>query len=250
MSSGPVEQLRPITWTSSAVSVVSTASMSVPSSILPPCGSSETLAWIGSVRPASLNASRAPKIAAFTSRMSWAVSMMIRSAPPSTSPLACSVKTSTSLAKLMSPRVGSSLAGRKPVGPIEPATKRSSPAALRAISAALVLISTRVLAQAPLVQLEAAALEAVGLDHLGAGLEHRGVDALDHVGAVQHQRLVAFALEAAVIGLGQVELLERRPHPAVENDHAGADRSYEIAFRHSRIMLATVGIGPIWPQPG
>ena len=42
----------------------------------------------------------------------------------------------------MFPSVGSSLAGRKPVGPIEPATKRSSPAALRAISAALRLIST------------------------------------------------------------------------------------------------------------
>ena len=89
----------------------------------------------------SLNASRAPKIAAFTSRMSCAVSMMIRSAPPSTRPCACSVKTSTSFRKEMSPRVGSSLAGRKPVGPIEPATKRSGPAAARAISAALRLIS-------------------------------------------------------------------------------------------------------------
>ena len=62
MSSGPVEQLSPITSTSSAISVVSTAWMSVPSSILPPLGSSETLVWIGSVRPVSLNASRAPKI--------------------------------------------------------------------------------------------------------------------------------------------------------------------------------------------
>ena len=49
MSSGPVEQLSPITSTSSAASVVSTAWMSVPSSILPPCGSSETEVWIGSV---------------------------------------------------------------------------------------------------------------------------------------------------------------------------------------------------------
>ena len=142
MSSGPVEQLRPITSTSSAASVVSTAWMSVPSSILPPWGRSETLVWIGSVRPVSLNASRAPKIAALTSRMSCAVSMMIRSAPPSTSPFACSAKTSASFAKEMSPRVGSSEAGRKPVGPIEPATKRSSPAAELAISAAFVLISS------------------------------------------------------------------------------------------------------------
>ena len=42
----------------------------------------------------------------------------------------------------MLPKVGSSLAGRKPVGPIEPATKLCSPAALRAIWAALRLISS------------------------------------------------------------------------------------------------------------
>ena len=142
MSSGPVEQLSPITWTSSAVSVVSTASMSVPSSILPPLGSSETEHWIGSVLPVLLNASRAPNTAALTSRMSWAVSMMIRSEPPLIRPSACSVKTSTSSGKVILPSVGSSEAGRWPVGPIEPATKLSSPAALRAISAAFWLIST------------------------------------------------------------------------------------------------------------
>ena len=142
MSSGPVEQLSPITSTSSAVRVVSTDSMSVPSSILPPLGSSDTEHWIGSVVPVVLNASRAPKTAALTSRMSCAVSMMIRSEPPRTSPSACSVNTSTSSGKVILPSVGSSDAGRWPVGPIEPATKRSSPTALRAISAALVLIST------------------------------------------------------------------------------------------------------------
>ncbi len=112
MSSGPVEQLSPITWTSSAASVVSTAWMSVPSSILPPCGSSETEVWIGSSRPVSRNAARAPKTAALTSRMSCAVSMMIRSAPPSTSPFACSVKISTNRPNEIAPRVGSSEAGR------------------------------------------------------------------------------------------------------------------------------------------
>ena len=91
----------------------------------------------------------------------------------------------------MSPSVGSSEAGRKPVGPIEPATKRSSPAALRAISAALRVDLQRVLAETPLVELQPRALEGVGLDHLGAGLDHRRVNALDHVGPVQHERLVA-----------------------------------------------------------
>ncbi len=106
MSSGPVEQFRPMTSTRSASSVASAELMSVPSSILPPLGSSETLAWIGTERPWSLNASRAPKIAALTSRMSCAVSMMIRSTPPSTRPAACSVKTSKSSRNVIAPSVG------------------------------------------------------------------------------------------------------------------------------------------------
>ena len=232
MSSGPVEQLSPITSTSSAASVVSTAWMSVPSSILPPWGRSETLVWIGSLRPVAAKASRAPKIAALTSRMSCAVSMMIRSAPPSTRPRACSAKTSTSVAKEMSPRVGSVEAGRKPVGPIEPATKRSAPGRLAGDLGRLEVDLQRVLAQAPLLELQARALEGVGLDHLGAGLDHRGVDALDHVGAVEHERLVALAREPAVVLLGQVELLQGRAHAAVEDDDALAGRGYEIALGH------------------
>src|SRR5206468_7317550 len=58
------------------------------------------------------------------------------------SPEACSLNTSTSSGKRICPSEGSSEAGRYPVGPIEPATKRDSPAAPRAISAALVLISS------------------------------------------------------------------------------------------------------------
>ena len=141
MSSGPVEQLRPIASTLSASSVASTALMSVPSSIVPPLGSSETDVWSGTARPVCLNASRAPKTAALTSRMSWAVSMISRSAPPSTSARACSSKIATSSRKRIRPSVGSSEAGSCPVGPIEPATKWRSPIAPRAISAALRLIS-------------------------------------------------------------------------------------------------------------
>ena len=142
MSSGPVEQFRPMTSTFSASSVVSTEEMSVPSSILPPLGSSDTEAWIGVRRPVVANASRMPKIAALTSRMSCAVSTISRSEPPSSRPWACSANTATSSRKRIWPRLGSSEAGRKPVGPIEPATKRSSPTALRAISAARRLISS------------------------------------------------------------------------------------------------------------
>ena len=92
----------------------------------------------------------------------------------------------------------------------------------------------RVLAQAPLVELQTAALEGVGLDDLGARIEHRGVDTLDHVGAVEHERLVALALEAAVVLLRQVELLEGRAHAAVEDDDTLADRPQVVALRHGR----------------
>ncbi len=112
MSSGPVEQFSPMASTRNASSVASTALMSVPSSILPPLGSSDTEVWIGTARPIALNAWRAPKIAALTSRMSCAVSMISRSAPPSTSPRACSSNTSTSSRNVIWPSVGSSEAGR------------------------------------------------------------------------------------------------------------------------------------------
>ena len=228
MSSGPVEQLRPMTSTFSASSVASAALMSVPSSILPPLGRRLTLVWIGTLRPVSLNASRVPKTAALTSRMSCAVSMMIRSAPPSSRPWACSVKTVTSSRKVILPRVGSSEAGRCPVGPIEPATKRSSPTASRAISAALRLISSVWSAEAPLLELDPGGLEGVGLDDLGARLDHRLVHALDDVGAVEHERLVAAAREPVVLLEREVELLERGAHPAVEDDDVVAHGGEEV----------------------
>ncbi len=82
----------------------------------------------------------------------------------------------------------------------------------------------RVVGQAPLLELDPAGLEGVCLDHLGPRFDHRGVDALDHVGAVQDKRLVALALEAHVVLLRQVELLEGRAHAAVEDDDPGVDR--------------------------
>ena len=57
----------------------------------------------------------------------------------------------------------------------------------------------RMLAEPPLFELQPRALEGVRLYDLRAGLEHRAVDSLNHVGAVQHERLVALAGEAAVV---------------------------------------------------
>ena len=203
MSSGPVEQFRPITSTLSDSSVVRTASMSVPSSILPPLGSRLTEHWIGTTRPVALNASRAPKIAALTSRMSCAVSMISRSAPPWTRPRACSSKIATSSGKRIWPSVGSSEAGRCPVGPIEPGDEAVlADGAARDLDGLDVDLE-RVLGEAPLLELQAAGLEGVGLDDLRAGRDHRRVHALDDVGPVEHERLVALAGQAAVVARGR-----------------------------------------------
>jgi hypothetical protein len=98
----------------------------------------------------------------------------------------------------------------------------------------------RVLAEAPLLELQARTLEGVGLDHLGAGLEHRGMDPLDHVGAVQHQRLVALALEAAVVLGAEIELLQGRAHAAVEDDDPLPGRGQVVALGHRLILFSEV----------
>ena len=127
----------------------------------------------GPLRPTVLNASRAPKIAALTSRMSCAVSMMSRSTPPSSRPRPARRRRRRARGSVMLPSVGSSEAGRRPVGPIEPATKRSSPTALRAICAAPALISSVCSPRPHSSSFRRLRLEGVGLDDLGAGLDHR-----------------------------------------------------------------------------
>jgi hypothetical protein len=59
------------------------------------------------------------------------------------------------------------------------------------------------------------------------------VQRLDDVGAVQDQRLVALALQAAVVRGRQVVLLERRSHRAVEDDDALAQGGQVVAHRQS-----------------
>src|SRR4029077_15039830 len=82
---------------------------------------------------------------------------------------------------------------------------------------------------APLFELQPRALEGVRLDDLRAGLEHRAVYPLDHVGAAQHERLMALAGEAAVVLLRERELLQRRAHAAVVDDDALLDRLQVVA---------------------
>ena len=73
--------------------------------------------------------------------------------------------------------------------------------------------------QAPLAELQPAGLKRVGLEHLRARLDHRAVDALDHVGPVEHQRLVAATGQPVVVLQAEIELLERGAHaPVVDHD--------------------------------
>ena len=232
MSSGPVEQLRPTTSTSSAVSVVSTDWMSVPSSILPPFGSSETLICSGSVRPVS-----AEGLAGAEDRRLH-LEDVLRGLDDDQVGAAVD-----QAARLLGEDLGQAAEGDVAEGRVGRGGQEAGRAdrardeAVRARRLAgdfggLGVDLQRVLAEAPLLELQPRALEAVGLDHLGAGFQHRGVDALDHVGPVEDQRLVAFALQAAVVLLGQVELLQRRAHAAVEDDDPLLHRRYVVALRH------------------
>ncbi len=185
------------------------------------------------MRPVLLNASRAPKTAALTSRMSCAVSMISRSAPPSIRPAACSEKTSTSSPKRICPSEGSSeagrIAGRADRARHEAVLARRLASDFRGLGVDL----DRVVGQAPLVELDPGGLEGVGLEHFGAGLEHRAVHSLDHVGPVEHQRLVALAVQAAVVLAGELELLERGAHAAVVDDDVALDRLQVVAHAMS-----------------
>jgi len=86
----------------------------------------------------------------------------------------------------------------------------------------------RVLAEPPLLQLDPGALEGVGLHDLGTGLDHGLVDALDDVGPVEDERLVAAAGKAVVALEIEIELLEGGAHATVEDDDAVAGRGEEV----------------------
>ena len=231
MSSGPVEQLRPTTSTSSPVRIASTAWMSVPSSILPPFGRSDTEHWIGSRLPVCLNASRVAE-----DRGLHLEDVLRRLDDDQVG--AALDQAGRLLGEDLDQLAEADLAERRVVGRGQVAGRadRARDEAVLADRLArdlgrLRVDLERVLAEAPLVELQPARLERVGLDHDRAGIDHRGVDALDHVGAVEDERLVALALEAAVVLLGQVELLEGRAHAAVEDDDLSADGVEEIAHR-------------------
>ncbi len=72
--------------------------------------------------------------------------------------------------------------------------------------------------------------------------------ALDHVGPIEHQRLVALPLQPAIVLLRQLKLLERRTHPAVKDDDPLANRVYEISLRHELRRVRGHGPPPLETQ--
>ena len=80
-------------------------------------------------------------------------------------------------------------------------------------------------------ELEPRGLEGVGLEHVGASLEHRVVDALDHVGAVEDEHLVAATRQLVIVLEAQLELLQGGAHAAVVDDRALVGRGDQISHR-------------------
>ena len=228
MSSGPVEQLRPITSTLSASSVARTDEMSVPSSILPPLGSSETEAWIGVVRPVGLE-----RLAGAEDRGLDLEDVLrgldrdqVDAALEQALGLLGEDLDELAEADLAEARV---LGGGQVAGGADRAGHEAVLAdRLAGDLGGLAVDLERVLAQAPLVELDPRGLEGVGLDDLGAGLDHRLVEALDDVGPVEDERLVAAAGQLVVALEVEVELLEGGAHSAVEDDHAVTGGGEEV----------------------
>ena len=171
--------------------------MSVPSSILPPLGSSET-----EHLDRHAAAGRLERLAGAEDR-GLDLEDVLRGLDDEQVDAALDAgrgllarRPSTSSRKRILPSVGSSEAGRWPVGPIEPATKRSSPTALRAISAALRLISSVCSPRPHSSSFRRLAWKvSVSTTSAPASTIER-VHALDDVGAVEDQRLVALARQA------------------------------------------------------
>ena len=246
MSSGPVEQFRPITSTFSALSVASTEEMSVPSSILPPLGSSDTEVWIGSVRPVRLERLAGAEHGGLDLEdvLGGLDDDQVGAAVDQAGGL---------LGEHLDELAEADLPERGVLGGGQEAGRADRAGHVAALAGGLArdfgglrVDLDRVLGEAPLVELQPRALEGVGLEHFGAGLEHRGVHALDHVGAVQHERLVALALQSAVVLAGQLELLERRAHAAVVDDDMAVYRLQVVAGHQAMLARSR----PREPSPG
>ncbi len=229
MSSGPVEQLRPTASTLSASSVASTALMSVPSSILPPWGSSETLAWIGTGR-----SRRGARLAHAEDRGLELEDVLGGLDDDQVDPALDQARGLLGEAGLQlgerdraQRRVvgGGKEAGRADRAGDELVLARGRAGDLRRLEVDLV----RVVLEAPLGELQARGLERVGLQHVGAGVDHRAVHALDHVRAVDDQGLVAAAGQPVVVLQAEIELLQGGAHAAVVDDRALAGGGDEVS---------------------
>ena len=205
--------------------------MSVPSSILPPLRQQrDASTWIGTARPTRLKASRAPKIAALHLEdvLCRLDDDQVGAALDQAAGLLVEDLGQLREGDLAEGRVVGWRAGTRS-GRSSRRRSAPSPAALRAIWAALRLISS-VCSPRPHSSSFSREPWKVSVSTTSAPASSIDVvDALDHVGAVQDQRLVALAREPAVILAGELEALQGRAHPAVEDDDALAGCGKEVA---------------------
>ena len=228
MSSGPVEQFRPMASTLSASSVASTALMSVPSSILPPWGSRDTLHWIGTVRPSS-----AARLARAEHRRLELQDVLggldddqVGAALDQAGGLLGEHRRQLGEGDLAERRV---IAGRQKAGGADRAGDKPPLAGrLAGDLGRLDVDLVRVSLEAPLDSFsrEAWNVSVSSTSAPASSIEH--VHTLDHVRAVEHERFVAAARQPVVALQAEVELLQRRAHAAVVHERALACRRNEI----------------------
>ena len=224
-----------MTSTLSASSVASTAEMSVPSSIVPPLGSRETEVWSGTARPACAERLARAEDGGLDLEdvLRGLDDQEVGAAVDQALGLLGEDLDELAEADLAQRRVvrGGEVAGRADRAGDEAVLADRAARDLRGLAVDLV----RVLAEAPLVELQAGGLERVRLHDLGADLDHGAVEVLDDVGAVEDERLVRAAGQLVVLLEREVELLERGAHAPVEDDDAVTGGCQVVAHRRGSL---------------
>ena len=193
--------------------IARTAWMSVPSSILPPLGSSETETWIGTraADPLERGAGaddRGPDLEDVLGRLD---DQQVGAALDEGPGLLVEDLRELREGDLAESRV---VAGGQEAGRAD----RAGDEALRPGRLAGDLGGPAVdlhgpLAEPPLVELQPRALEGIGLDDLRSGLQHRRVDPGDDVGSMEDERLVTLAGQTPVSSLERSKRSRVAPMP-------------------------------------
>ena len=260
----PSEQLRPTTSGFACRTEFQNASVTWPVRVRPDASVIVPEIITGQRRPCSSNSVSMAKIAALLLSVSKIVSMTSRSAPPSTSPRACSRYASTIVSKSMLRAPGSLTSGEiDPVrfsGPMAPAAHRGLVG--RACGHRVARLASeprsgdihlvRVVLHAVVGERDALGVEGVGLDDVGAGLEVGVVDLADEVRLGQHEQVVVALDVAGPVGealaaellLLELVALHHRAHRAVDDEQPLLERGAELVGRVGTVHACHATGGP------